>query len=209
MSKEQTDRKALSLAGERRRKAIMEAAMSLFTEKGYAAVTMDEIISVAGGSKSSLYKYFGNKEGVLKAVVESLADDMLQEINIPFHSYQTPREALNRIGLRVSKLILSANASNQYRIAISNSNVFPDTSRIWYESGPERTFDGLAEYLKRENSAGRLQVDNPKRAALFFLGMIVFKDHLTMSIGFDPPPESEMKEIVKEAVDVFLSAYGK
>jgi TetR/AcrR family transcriptional repressor of mexJK operon len=187
----------------------MEAAMSLFMEKGYAAVTMDEIISVAGGSKSSLYNYFGNKEGVLKAVVESLADDMLQEINIPFHSYQTPREALNRIGLRVSKLILSANASNQYRIAISNSNVFPDTSRIWYESGPERTFDGLAEYLKRENSAGRLQVDNPKRAALFFLGMIVFKDHLTMSIGFDPPPESEMKEIVKEAVDVFLSAYGK
>lgn len=182
--------------------------MSLFMEKGYAAVTMDEIISVSGGSKSSIYKYFGNKEGVLKAVVGSLADDMLREVNVPFPTYQTPREALNRIGLHISKLVLSANAINQYKLAISNSTVLPDAAQLWYDSGPQTTFDGIAEYLKRENAAGRLRIDNPMRAGLFFLGMIVFKDNLIMSIGADPPPESQLKEIVNEAVDVFLAAYG-
>ncbi|NIO15657.1 MAG: TetR family transcriptional regulator [Deltaproteobacteria bacterium] len=209
MSQEKGDQKPLSPAGKKRRKAIMEAAMSLFTEKGYAAVTMDEIISVAGGSKSSPYKFFGNKEGILKAVVESLADDMLQEIDIPFSTYQTPREALNHIGFRLGKLILSANAINQYRLAISNSVVLPDAARMWYESGPRTTFEGFAEYLKRENAAGRLQVGNPTRAALFFLGMIAFKDNITMSIGADPPPDSELRDIVKEAVDVFLAGFGR
>jgi AcrR family transcriptional regulator len=187
----------------------MEAALSLFTEKGYAAVSMDEITRVAGGSKSSLYKFFGNKEGVLKAVVESLADDMLREINIPFPSYHTPREALKRIGLSISNLVLSANAINQYRLAVSNSKAFPDVARLWYEYGPKKVFDGLAEYLQREAAAGKLQIKKPIRAALFFFGMILFKDNITMSIGAGPPPASEMKEIVEEAVDVFLAAYGR
>jgi len=187
---------------------MLDAAYSLFVEKGYAAVTVDEIIKISGGSKTTLYKLFGSKEGILKAVTETLAKKMLTEIELASVSAGTPREDLRRIGLSLSKLVLSSEAINQYRLAVANAMTFPDMAMLWYESGPRTTFEGVAEYLKKETTAGRLKVRNPMRAALFFLGMMFFKDNITMSVGAEAPPESEMDAIVTEAVEVFLAAYG-
>ncbi|MEW6490183.1 MAG: TetR/AcrR family transcriptional regulator [Thermodesulfobacteriota bacterium] len=195
-------------AGQRRRKAILEAAYALFTEKGYAAVTVDDIIRVAGGSKSTIYGLFGNKEGVLQAVIEDLAREMIREIESAAPGGGTPRQALTRIGKRIAALALSENAINQYRLAVANAKPLPNLSRLWYESGPKTTFEGLASYLERETRAGRLHVPDPVRAAVFFLGMVIFKDHLTMSIGADPPSEAERAQLVRDAVEVFLAAYG-
>jgi TetR/AcrR family transcriptional regulator, mexJK operon transcriptional repressor len=202
-----TIRKTSKSPGEKRRQAIIDAAYSLFVEKGYPAVTVDEIIKISGGSKTTLYKFFGSKEGVLKAVTETLAKKMLKEIAHASSTDGNPREELKRIGLNLSKLVLSAEAINQYRLAVVNAMIYPDIAMLWYESGPRTTFEGVAEYLEKETAAGRLKVRNPMRAAHFLLGMIFFKDNLTMSIGAKAPPESEMEAIVNEAVDVFLAAY--
>lgn len=208
MSEGRNRREPARAAGERRRKAILEAAYALFTEKGYASVTVDDIIRVAGGSKSTIYGLFGSKEGVLQAVIEDLAREMLQEMDLAAPAGLTPREALSRIGTRVAALALSENAINQYRLAVANAKTLPNLSRLWYESGPKTTFEGLASYLERESQAGRLRVPNPARAAVFFLGMVILKDHLTMSIGADPPSEAERAQLVGDAVEVFLAAYG-
>jgi len=187
---------------------MVEAAYSLFVEEGYASVTVDDIIRIAGGSKSSLYKFFGNKEGILKAVVESLANRMLDEIEISFSPKRTPRDTLTRIGLTVGELALSDNAINQYRLAVFNAKVLPKAAKLWYEAGPNTSLEGIAEHLRKEAAGGRLHVENPRRAAEFFLGMIIFKHNMTRSIGAPPPPREELEEIVAEAVDVFLAAYG-
>ncbi len=194
--------------GQKRRRAIIDAAYKLFIEKGYASVSVDDIINVSKGSKSSLYKFFGSKEGILKAVVESLAEDMLREIHLEFPSAKTPREALNRIGMVLVDLALSENAINQHRHAVSHAKAFPDVAKLWYESGPKRTFDGLAEYLEKETAGGRLRIADPGRAALFFAGMIIFHDNMRQLVCLPRSKRSELKEMVSEAVEVFLAAYG-
>ena len=195
-------------AGQRRRKAMIDAAYTLFMEKGYASVSVDEIIRISKGSKSSLYKYFGDKEGILKAVVESLADEMLREIHFEFPSGRTPREALNRLGLILVNLALSDNAIHQHRHAVSHAREFPDVSKLWYESGPKRTFDGIAQFLQKETAAGRLRVPDPNRAALFFGGMIIFHENMRLLVGLPRTRRFELKEMVSEAVEVFLATYG-
>ncbi len=195
--------------GQKRRKAMVDAAYTLFIEKGYASVSVDDIIRVSKGSKSSLYKFFGTKEGILKAVVESLADDMLREINVEFPSGGTPREALNRIGMVLVDLALSENAINQHRHAVSHARAFPDVAKLWYESGPRRTFNGIADFLEKETTAGRLKIPDPKRAALLFAGMIIFHDNMRLLVCLPRSKRSELKEMVSEAVEVFLAAYGK
>ncbi len=209
MSEKPNSGRATNTAGERRRQAILDAAWSLFLEKGYPAVSVDEIISVSGGSKSTVYKFFGNKEGILKVLTESFADDMIREINLPVQPGKSPREKIRRIGLYIGKQILSEYAINHHRFAVCNAKDFPEVAWIWYESGPSKTFESLADFLGKETQAGRLNIKNPKRAALFFLGMIGFKDNMTMLIGADPPSGSELEAIVDEAVDVFMAAYGK
>jgi AcrR family transcriptional regulator len=195
-------------AGQKRRSAMIEAAYALFMEKGYASVSVEDIIRVSKGSKSSLYKFFGSKEGILKAVVESLADHMLREIHIDFPSGRSPREALSRIGMILVDLALSDNAINQHRHAVSHAKAYPVVAKLWYESGPKRTFDGLAAFLEKETAAGRLRIANPARAALLFAGMIIFHDNMRLLVCLPPSKRSELKKIVSEAVDVFLAAYG-
>ncbi len=199
---------SLNAAGRKRRSEIVEAAYRLFMEKGYGSVSVDDIIRISGGSKSSVYKYFGSKEGILKAVIESLADQMLREIHLEFPSGKSPREALNRVGMVLVDLALSEEAIHQHRHAVFLASTHPDVAKLWYESGPKRGIDGLADYLAKETAAGRLRVPDPNRAALFFGGMIVFRDNMRLLIGLPPSSRSELKKTVSEAVEVFLAAYG-
>jgi TetR/AcrR family transcriptional repressor of mexJK operon len=195
-------------AGQKRRRAIIDTAYRLFTEKGYESVSVDDIIRVSKGSKSSLYKFFGNKEGILKAVVKSLADEFLREIHFEFPSAKTPREALNRVGMVFADLALSDKAINQHRHAVAHAKAFPDLAKLWYESGPKTTMDGFADFLEKETAAGRLRIADPARAAWFFLGMIIFHDNMRRLVCLPPSKRSELAEVVSEAVEVFLAAYG-
>ena len=58
---------------ERRKEArpgeLLEAALDLFVEKGYAATKVDEVAARAGVSKGTLFLYFPSKEELFKAVV--------------------------------------------------------------------------------------------------------------------------------------------
>jgi AcrR family transcriptional regulator len=198
----------LNTAGQKRRRAMVGAAYRLFMEKGFAAVSVDEIIRVSKGSKSSLYKFFGDKEGILRAVIESLADEFLREIHLEFPSAKTPREALNRVGMVFADLALSDNAINQHRHAVSHAKAFPYLAKLWYESGPKRTMDGFADFLEKETAAGRLRITDPARAAWFFLGMIIFHDNMRRLVCLPPSERPEREKMVSEAVEVFLAAYG-
>lgn len=202
------DEELPNTAGRKRRDAMIEAAYKLFIDKGYMSVSVDEIIKVSRGSKSSLYKYFGNKEGILKAVIESLAEHMLREIHFEHASSRTTREALERVGMVLVDLALSENAINQHRHAVSHAKALPDLAKLWYESGPKRTFDGLAEFLEKETAAGRLRIAKPAQAALLFAGMIIFHDNMRMLVCLPRSKRSKLKEVVTEAVEVFLAAYG-
>ena len=63
------------------RRAIQECALDLFDERGFAAVTIEEIAAAAEVSPSSVYRYFGTKEGILVAdEFDTMSEEALEEI---------------------------------------------------------------------------------------------------------------------------------
>jgi len=131
MSRRARNTKRPYLLSKQRRQAILEAAHSLFLSKGYAAVTVDEIVRASGGSKSAVYKLFGGKKGLLEAVTESLAEKMLSEMDVERSGGTDVREYLHAMSLKLIGLILSEDAITQYRLAINNLTVDPNLSRLW------------------------------------------------------------------------------
>jgi TetR/AcrR family transcriptional regulator, transcriptional repressor for nem operon len=56
--------------GRATRERIVRAAAELIAEHGPAATSLDDVIAATGASKSQLYHYFGDKNGLVKAVVD-------------------------------------------------------------------------------------------------------------------------------------------
>ena len=72
----------------------LEAAHSLFAERGYAAVTMDEIAAAIGVTKPLLYNYFGNKERLYIACLEKAGDALIATIGDSVEQTANPGDAL-------------------------------------------------------------------------------------------------------------------
>ncbi|MGE0802122.1 MAG: TetR/AcrR family transcriptional regulator [Lautropia sp.] len=58
---------------------LLDAALDLFVERGYAAARLDDVAARAGVSKGTLYLYYANKEELFKAVVRASIVPLLQE----------------------------------------------------------------------------------------------------------------------------------
>jgi AcrR family transcriptional regulator len=66
--------------GTRSREAVLEAAERLMAEQGYEAATVAALVKEAGVPPSSIYHYFGSKEGVLLAVMERGAERFFEAL---------------------------------------------------------------------------------------------------------------------------------
>ncbi len=62
------------------RERLLEAAIALFGEHGYAATGTSAICERAGVAKTALYHHFGNKEGLLAEVIERIELSWIEEI---------------------------------------------------------------------------------------------------------------------------------
>jgi AcrR family transcriptional regulator len=61
---------------EETRAKLLAAGRQAFAEKGYAAASMDELTAQAGLTRGALYHHFGDKKGLLAAVVEVVDTEM-------------------------------------------------------------------------------------------------------------------------------------
>src|SRR6266576_1529543 len=90
---------------EQRQDRIVRLAAPLFLKKGYDNVSIDEIIGVVGGSKATIYAWFGGKEGLFEAVVRRECQDVVLAINSDAAGGM--EEQLTEIGRSFLAMVLS------------------------------------------------------------------------------------------------------
>jgi AcrR family transcriptional regulator len=90
-----------------REEQTLEAARILFAERGFAAVTMDEIAAEVGVTKPLLYTYFGNKEGLYLACMEPAAEALVDTVAAAVEATEHPAETL-RAGVHAFFIFVDA-----------------------------------------------------------------------------------------------------
>jgi AcrR family transcriptional regulator len=84
---------------EETRAALIAAARSLFAERGFAGVAIEEIVRAARMTRGALYHHFDSKEGLFRAVYEQVEHDLVERIAADAMSAADPLDAL-RAGAR-------------------------------------------------------------------------------------------------------------
>jgi AcrR family transcriptional regulator len=72
--------KRLTPQGAESRERLLQGAINLISERGYAATSVDAICRHAGTAKTALYWHFNSKEGLLNAIIERVNEDWIREI---------------------------------------------------------------------------------------------------------------------------------
>src|SRR6201995_783879 len=78
---------------------ILDAALSVFAEKGYAGTRMDEIARRAGVTKGTIYLYFESKEAVFKSLVRESIGATLAGVPAGIQNFQGSAKDLIRFAL--------------------------------------------------------------------------------------------------------------
>ncbi|MFA9272050.1 MAG: TetR/AcrR family transcriptional regulator [Baekduiaceae bacterium] len=77
-----------------RMEQTLTAAHALFAERGFTAVTMDDVAAAVGVTKPLLYNYFGNKERLYLACLEQSADALVSTVVDAVAAADRPADAL-------------------------------------------------------------------------------------------------------------------
>ena len=116
----------------RRRKAnrpgeIVEAAMAVFAEKGFAAAKLDDIAERAGVSKGAIYLYFATKEDIFRAVVEQAIAPNIQVVKALAAAHPGPFGDLVRaLASHVGGVIERTAIGGVVKMVIGEARNFPE-----------------------------------------------------------------------------------
>lgn len=88
----------MRMTGRERREQLLTVGRRLFAEKGYEAVSVEEIAAVADVSKPVVYEHFGGKEGLYAVVVDREMNSLLERITSAL-SGSSPRMLLEQAGM--------------------------------------------------------------------------------------------------------------
>ena len=154
-----------------RRRAFVAAATSAFFDQGYAGTTMSGIASAVGGSKTTLWSYFPSKEELFTAVVDDIVERYGKSLSVEV-SLDDPVDAvLRRFAGALVSTIYSAPVMALHRLVISEAVRFPHLAELFYERGPRRGKQRLADYFAAVMARGDLRRGEPMRAVHQFVAL--------------------------------------
>ncbi|MCB1607322.1 MAG: TetR/AcrR family transcriptional regulator [Xanthomonadales bacterium] len=184
--------------GRRRKEArpaeLVDAAFSLFLEKGFAATRIEDVAARAGVGKGTLYLYYQSKEQLLQAAVEQLLlprfGDLQALIADPDLS---AAEQLDRVLGLLWKHASASGLSGLPKLMIGECHNFPALARQFVERWIAPVQDQvLRKILQRGIARGEFSVSDPEYAVRCIAGGFVFLFIWGHSLadfdqrGFDP-----------------------
>jgi len=182
---------------------ILDATITLVSEKGYLGATTREIAHRAGVTELTLFRHFGSKENLFELCVESrsfLPD--LREI-LPDLDGLPYEEALQTLG---RGFLLSLKERKQMVMIMQSEMArYPGKMRRMYGQLMDEILKTLATYFTALQKKGALRDFPPQLAARMFLGML-FSYFRTEEImrGTDITKGGRMDAAVKGVVDIFI-----
>jgi TetR/AcrR family transcriptional repressor of mexJK operon len=188
---------------EQRRDRIVRLVWPLFLKKGYDNVSIDDIIGVVGGSKATIYTWFGGKDGLFEAVVRQKCQEVVLAIHVdPAGSLEAQ---LTEIGHSFLAMVLSPPILEFHRLMVSIGRKFPETGRLFFESGPASAYSIVATWIAKHQKDGRIGEGDPYRLAVLFLDMLIGEQQLSSLTGMSRAAKrGKIDETVRLAVNVFL-----
>jgi len=192
-----------------KRRQITTVAAELFAERGFDATSIDDIVQRIGGSKSTIYSYFGSKDGLLNHVldvdhsgwIDLMSDTLLDggDLHAGFTSF----------GIAYLTRMLGTHAIGHLRIGIAQSTT-SDIGRAYYRRVLKPAWNMIADRIERLMDQDRLVRADPWLAAMHWKGLTECGlDERRLLGELDRAEADEIAAAATAGATAFLCIYGR
>ena len=163
----------------RRRKAerpteIVDAALEVFAEKGFAGAKLDEIAARAGVSKGALYLYFATKEDLFRAVVGQAVAPNLTLLKAVAASHPGPfRDLVRGVAGQLGVVAASSSLGGVLKMVVGEARNFPELARIWHDNVVAQGLDAIATAIQAAQARGEVRPGDPRTFALQLIAPVL------------------------------------
>ena len=160
---------------------LLDAALALFVEKGFAATRAEEVAQLAGVSKGTLYLYFSSKEDLLKAVIAQhlsarISDGAAQAAEFSGSSAELLRSLLTGWWTQ----LYDSPASGVFKLVITEVRNFPEIADYYQREVVLRAHDLLGQVVQQgidRQEFRAVDVDGAVHSLVFPLIMLCLHKH--------------------------------
>jgi len=181
---------------EENRAKLIAAARTAFAEKGFAAASMDELTASVGLTRGALYHNFGDKKGLLAAVVAQVDGEMAQQAKAAASGVSDAWEKLVAEGIAYIRMAMDAEVQ---RIVLRDGPAFLGDPSQW--PSQNSCLEATRETITRLIDSGIMKPVNVDAAA-----------HLLNSAALNAAlwvaSSSEPEKALPKMIDVFIQLAG-
>jgi AcrR family transcriptional regulator len=180
---------------------LLEAAIDLFVERGYAATRLEDVARRAGVSKGTLYLYYENKEELFKAVVRGNIVPVIGEVETSVaefegHSADLLRQLIHAWWQRLG----ATKASGIIKLVMAEADNFPELARFYQEEVINRGTAAMSGMLERAIARGEFRpMDITLLTQVLLAPMLML---ITWKHSVGPCPRAELEPLA--FLDTFL-----
>ncbi|HWJ68598.1 MAG TPA: TetR/AcrR family transcriptional regulator [Sphingobium sp.] len=195
----------VNIRREERRRAVLVAAEGLFLEQGYERVSVNAIVRRSGGSLATFYDMFGNKQGLLRAVVDQATDEELKGLDDIYSEGKQPGATLRKLALRYYAFATTPRMLALTRLVIGQSLVDPAFGNQFHQDLQLRFSRHLAEAFARWTAEGKAQIAFPSEAADLYFAIVMCNAPFMAMFGIAPEPVDD--ERLERRLAPFIAHY--
>ncbi|AKC87017.1 TetR/AcrR family transcriptional regulator [Pseudoxanthomonas suwonensis] len=193
---------------DRKRAAIVDAAVAEFRTAGYEATSMDRIAASAGVSKRTVYNHFPGKEALFAHIVDRMLLHGSDEYATPYRADAPLRGQLLELVRHKLRLLHDPDFADLARVAIAAGLHSPALARELMERLGQREH-AMTAWVRAAAADGRLKAPDPAFAAMQLESLVkgfAFWPQIAMAQPL--LSEAEQDAVAASAVDMFLAHYG-
>jgi len=173
---------------EDRRQAILTAGEALFLEQGFERVSVNAIVQRSGGSLATVYDMFGNKHGLLRAVVDQATDEELRGIEDIYSEEAQPGATLRKLALHYYAFAIGPRMLALMRLVIGQSLADPEFGNQFNHDLQWRFSRHLADAFSRWTVEGKARIDHPSEVADLYFAIVMCNAPFRAMFGIVPEP---------------------
>lgn len=196
----------MALMAEKHRQ-ILDAAVAVFQDLGYASTSMDCIAARANVSKRTVYNHFENKEALFHAILDRMAEQASPALDITYDPARPIREQLVELGWGEGKLLTSPAFMGLARLVVGE--IIRDPVLAGNMNSKLDKIPVFQRFMVAASADGAIVTTDADVAGEQFLGLIKSRAFWPFIFSGQTVTEEQMERVVQETVDFFLRSHGK